>query len=213
VESLLLITIDSRLISPAQIVLELKLLRTLGGRTPPTCNVALAGSVLEMVVPPPEADNLCSGMVLIRLPTAVEVTVIVTVHEPGVGPIWAGTVPPLNDNVVDPATAVTEPPQVFIRPTGLAITRPGWTPIKLSDQEALVSGKAFGLKIDTRRRDIPPAGMDIGEKPLLIPAGRVTTWARAFDAGAMNMETTNIPAKKGTIDFCILLFSKPDIRS
>src|SRR5215217_1417397 len=87
VESLLLITIDSRLISPAQIVLELKLLRTLGGRTPPTCNVALAGSVLEMVVPPPEADNLRSGMVLIRLPTAVEVTVIVTVHEPGVGPI------------------------------------------------------------------------------------------------------------------------------
>ena len=139
------------------------------------CNVALAGSVLEMVVPPPDADSSWAGIVLIRLPTVVEVTVIVTVHEPGVDPVWAGTVPPLNDNVVDPETAVTEPPQVLIRPTGFAITRPDWTPIKLSDQEALVSGKAFGLKIDTRRRDVPPAGMDIGEKPLLIPAGRVTT--------------------------------------
>src|SRR5215212_1293017 len=175
VASLLLITIDNRLISPAHIVLELKLLRIVGGTTPPTCKVALAGSALEIVVPPPEADNSRAGIVLIRLPTAVEVTVIVTVQEPGVDPVWAGTVPPLNDNVVDPATAVTEPPQVFMRPTGFAITRPGWMLIKLSDQEALVNGNAFGLKIDTRRRDIPPAGMDIGEKPLLIPAGRVTT--------------------------------------
>src|ERR1044071_6988047 len=148
-ESLLLMTIDSRLISPAQMVLELKLLRMVGGRTPPMCNVALAGSVLEMVVPPPDADSSRAGIVLIRLPTAVEVTVMVTVQAPGVDPVWAGTVPPLNDKVVDPATAVTEPPQVLIRPTGFAITRPGWTPIKLSDQEALVNGNAFGLKIDT----------------------------------------------------------------
>jgi hypothetical protein len=84
--SLLLITTDNWLISPAHIVLELKLLRTEGGRTPPTCRVALAGLVLVMVPPPPKADNSRSGIVLIRFPTAAEVTLIVTVQAPGVDP-------------------------------------------------------------------------------------------------------------------------------
>jgi hypothetical protein len=86
-----------------------------------------------------------------RFPTANEVTLIVTVHDPGVGPVWGGTIPPLNDNVVDPATAATDPPQVLIKPIGFAITRPGWTLIKLSVQEALVNGNAFGLKMETCR--------------------------------------------------------------
>jgi len=172
-ESLLLITMDSWLISPAHIVLELKLLRTEGGRRPPTCKVALAGLVLVMLPPPPEADNSPAGIVLMRFPTAAEVTLMVTVHEPGVDPVCGGTVPPLKDNVVDPATALTDPPQVLISPTGLAITRPAWTPIKLSVQEALVNGKAFGLKIETCRLAVPPAGMDIGEKLLFISAGKV----------------------------------------
>jgi hypothetical protein len=142
---LLLITIDSRLISPAQIVLELKLFRMVGGRTPPTCRVALAGSVFEMALPPPMADNSPDGMVLIRFPSAVEVTVTDTVQDPGIVPVCAGTVPPAKDNVVDPATAVTVPPHVLMIPTGFAMTKPGWTPLKLSVQEAFVRLKALGL--------------------------------------------------------------------
>jgi hypothetical protein len=91
------------------------------------------------------ADNSPEGMVLMRFPTAVEVTVTVTVQDPGVVPVCAGTVPPRRDNVADPATAVTVPPHVLMIPTGFAMARPGWTPIKLSVQEASVRLKALGL--------------------------------------------------------------------
>ena len=138
-------TMDSRLISPTQIVLELKLFWIDGGSTPPTYSVALAGSVLLMVVPPPEDDNAPAGIVLMRFPTTVAVTLMDTVQDPGVGPLCAGTVPPLSARVVVPGTAVTVPPQVLITPAGSAIIRPGWSRIKLSVQEAFVNENALGL--------------------------------------------------------------------
>ena len=101
--------------------------------------MALAGVVFVMFTPPPVEVNAPAGIVLIRFPVVVEVTLIDTVHDPGVTPVWAGTVPPLSDKVVDPATAVTEPPQVLVRPTGLAMESPGIMPIKLSSHEALVN--------------------------------------------------------------------------
>lgn len=85
--------------------------------------------------------------------------------------------PPLNDKVVAPATAVTDPPHVLTIFAGFAMMRPGWTPTRLSVQEALVNGKPLGLKIETCRRAVPPAGMERGEKPLFICAGKVITWA------------------------------------
>ena len=53
--------------------------------------------------------------------------------------------PPLKAKDVEPASDVTEPPQLLVTPTGLAIMRPGWTPIKLSVHEALVNINALGL--------------------------------------------------------------------
>ena len=120
-------------------MLGLKLLLTDGGRVPLTFKVALAGVVFVTFAPAPVEDNALAGMVLIRFPEVVEVTLIDTVHEPGVVPTWAGTVPPISDKDVEPAAAVTEPPQLSVRPTGFAILRPGWTPIKLSVHEALVN--------------------------------------------------------------------------
>jgi hypothetical protein len=137
--------IVSWLISPAQIVLELKLLLTEGVRGAITFNVALAGVVLEIVVPAPVEDNSPASMVLMRLPATDAVTLIDTLHVPGAAPTWAGTLPPAKDRDVDPATAVTVPPQEFVIPAGLAMVRPGWTPTKLSVHEALVSSNAFGL--------------------------------------------------------------------
>ena len=90
----------------------------------PTRNVALAGVVLVMVLPPPEEVSAPAEIVLIRFPGVVEVTSTDTVHDPGTIPTWAGTVPPLNDNVVPPDTVVTEPPQVFELLTGFAIRIP-----------------------------------------------------------------------------------------
>ena len=123
--SLFLITIESWPIPPAQIVPGVKLLVTEGGKVPLTFRVALAGVVFVIFVPPPVELNEPAGMVLIRFPVVDDVTLIETVQDPGVDPIWAGTVPPLKDRVVEPATAVTEPPQELVKPTGLAIMRPG----------------------------------------------------------------------------------------
>jgi len=81
-------------------------------------------------------------------------------------------VPPLNDSIVPPGAAVTGPPQLLLTFAGLAIRMPGWTPARLSVQEALVSANGFGLKMVTIRRDTPPEAIEIGEKRLLISAGK-----------------------------------------
>src|SRR5215207_4446760 len=105
-------------------VLGEKLLLNVGARMISICSVALAGVVLVILPPSPEEANAPAGIVLIRLPGVVDVTSIDTVHEPGTGPIWAGTVPPLSANVVPPGEAVTEPPHEFDTFAGLAIKMP-----------------------------------------------------------------------------------------
>ena len=102
-----------------------KLLFNVGDWIISTCKVALAGVVLVMVLPPPEEVSAPAGIVLIRFPGIVEVTSTDTLHPPGVTLVWAGTVPPLNDKVVPPGTAVTEPPQVLDALIGLAMRIPG----------------------------------------------------------------------------------------
>ena len=106
-------------------VAELKLLLIEGARLPPTCKVALAGLVFVMSVPSPVEVHALVGMVLIRFPGVLEVTLTETVHDPGVGPTWAGTVPPAREKDVEPAAAVTEPPQELVTSMGLAMIRPG----------------------------------------------------------------------------------------
>lgn len=106
-------------------VLGAKLLFNAGDWMELTRKVALAGVVLVMMPPAPEEVSAPAGIVLIRFPGVVEVTFTDTVHEPGVTPLWAGTVPPLNEKVVPPGTAATEPPQVFESLTGFAMSMPG----------------------------------------------------------------------------------------
>ena len=105
-------------------VLGAKLLFKAGDWMELTRKVALAGVVLVMMFPPPVEVSAPAGIVLIRGPGVAEVTFTDTVHEPGVTPLWAGTVPPLNEKVVLPGTATTEPPQVFEILTGFAIRIP-----------------------------------------------------------------------------------------
>lgn len=116
---------ERRLVCPAQIVPGLKLLLTEGAGVPVTFNVALADVVLVMLVPPPVEVSSPAGIVLMRLSMAVEVTLTETVHDPGVVPDCAGTVPAFRDKFVPPADALTEPPQEFVKPTGFAMVRPG----------------------------------------------------------------------------------------
>ena len=103
----------------------------------------------------------------------VEVTCTVTVHDPGVVPTCAGTVPPFNDNVVP--TALTIPPQVVVALTGFAKFRFAFNADRSSVQAFVlerIRAKEFGLKMLMLRVDVPPAGMDIGLKLLLICAGK-----------------------------------------
>lgn len=123
--SLFLITMESWLVPPAQIVPGLKLLLMEGTGLAATFKVALAGLVLVTVEPAPVEVNAPAGRVLIRFPAVVEVTLSETVHDPGVIPSWAGTVPPLNEKLVEPAAAVTEPPQELVNPTAFAMASPG----------------------------------------------------------------------------------------
>ena len=123
--SLFLITMESWLVPPIQIVPGLKLLLIEGIGLPATFKVALAGLVFVMLIPSPVEVNAPAGIVLIRFPAVVEVTMSETVHDPGVIPSWAGTVPPVRDRLVEPPAAVTEPPQELVKPTGLAMVRPG----------------------------------------------------------------------------------------
>lgn len=80
------IVIDNRLVAPAHIVPGLKLLLTVGFTVPVTFSVALAGLVFVMFVPPPEALNAPTGILLIRLPAVKDVTLIDTVQDPAVDP-------------------------------------------------------------------------------------------------------------------------------
>lgn len=125
VRSLFLIRIVNSLVCPINMVLGEKLLFTVGGRMISTCKVALAGVVLLILPVSPVEVSAPAGIVLIRFPGVVEVTSTDTVHEPGVTPLWAGTVPPLKAKVVPPGTAVTEPPHVFDTLAGFAIRIPG----------------------------------------------------------------------------------------
>jgi len=124
--SLFVIRMDSRLVAPANIVPGLKLLLIEGVGDLVTFNVALAGVVFVMFMPlRPVEVSAPRGMVLIRLPAVVDVTLMDTVQDPAVFPVWAGTVPPLKANVVPPAVALTVPPQELVKPTGLAMVKPG----------------------------------------------------------------------------------------
>ena len=106
-------------------VLGEKLLFKVGDRMMLTRKVVLAGVLLVIVSPPPEEVSAPAGIVLIRFPGVVEVTSTDTLHAPGVTPVWAGTVPSLNEKVVPPGTAVTEPPQVLEALIGFSIKIPG----------------------------------------------------------------------------------------
>jgi hypothetical protein len=53
----------------------------------------------------------------------------------------------------------------------------------------------LGLKILTLRREVPPAAMEIGEKLLLISAGR-DIWAWAVCCGTASIETIRTATRK-----------------
>ena len=89
-------------------------------------------------------------------------------------PTCAGTVPPIRDNVVP--DALTMPPQVVVAFVGVAKFKFAFETDRSSVHAGgvveSVRGNEFGLNMLTLRMEVPPAGMAIGLKLLLICAGR-----------------------------------------
>lgn len=197
--ALFVIVIVNWLTPPAQILLGLKFLLTVGVPAPVTFNVALAGLVVVTLIPPgPEELNLPAGMVLIQFPATAEVTFTATVQDPGVEPDCAGTVPPVSEMVDVPAGADAVPPQLFDCSPAIVMLEG-----IVSVQAALVNAKGFGLKIVMRRREVPPAAIRIGVKVLFISAGRAMACADAVCPGVVNIETIKTTSRKRTNNLCI----------
>lgn len=79
---------------------------------------------------------------------------------------------------------MTVPPHELEILTGLAIVTPAG---RLSTHAALVNANGFGLEIDTLSREMPPAAMIVGEKPLTICAGTLTTFVAVAVADGVNV--------------------------
>src|SRR5215208_2787204 len=130
---------DSWLVPPAQMLLGLKLLLTVGCPASFTCRVALAGLMFETFIPLRSLEvNVPAGILFVNVPGFGAVTFTVTIHEPGADPILAGIVPPFSVIVDVPADAVTVPPQVF------PVTFTTLNPVGISSlSEALVKANSF----------------------------------------------------------------------
>lgn len=85
------------------------------------------------------------------MPVAALVTLTLTVQDE-----LAATVPPVSETVADPATAVAVPPQVSVRPLGVATTTLAG---KLSVKERFVRATVF------------PAGLAMVMLMVLVPFG------------------------------------------
>jgi hypothetical protein len=141
-----------------------------------TVSVALADA--EFVIPWSVA-NAPAGMVFVKLPGVLEVTLIVTVQE-----LSAGRVPPFNVKLVPPETALTTPPHKLVRPAGFAIVIPTG---KLSTNAVPVNTNGLGLIIDMVSCETPPEVMTSGEKLLTISAETLTTSVAVAVADGVNV--------------------------
>src|SRR5215208_6484094 len=105
---------DSWLVPPAQMLLGVKLLLTVGCPASFTCRVALAGLMFETFIPLGSLEvNVPAGILFVNVPGFGAVTFTVTIQEPGDDPVFSGIVPPFKVMVEEPGAAVTVPPQVF----------------------------------------------------------------------------------------------------
>lgn len=124
--------VNVRLVEPSSGIVEApKISEIVGG----AATVTLADAVFP--VPPPVDPT--APVVLFCTPADTPVTLTTTVHGPVVP-----TLPPVRLTELDPAVAVTLPPQPFVSAFGVDTTRP---PGSVSVKDSPLSGRVFGFVI------------------------------------------------------------------
>src|SRR5215471_4514245 len=126
--------------------------------------------VADAVFPVPPLLELTAPLVLLYVPGTALVTLALTVHE-------LATVPPVSEIVPDPALAVAVPPQVLLKPLGVATTRLAG---KLSVNATPFSGSALaaGLVMVKVSVELVFGAMLAGLNALAIEGG-ACTWTVA----------------------------------
>ncbi len=161
--ALVLERVKVRLVVPFRgIVAAPKALAIVGG----LMTVMLAEAVLP--VSPPASVAVTLPLVLFCTPSVTPVTFTATVHVE-----LRATVPPERLIEPDPATAVTEPEQVLVRPLGVATASPaGRLSVKA---RPLKEFKVLILVMVNVRLVVPPTGICVAPNALAIDGGNSTT--------------------------------------
>jgi len=148
------------------------------------------------VLPVPPFVEVTVPVVFTKLPDAVPVTFTVNVQVE-----FTAIVPPVNDALPDPATAVPVPPQVLVRPFGVATTSPaGSVSVKATPASATVL--AAGLVI-VKVRDVEPfRGRLAAPKAFAIDGGATT---------AMLAEAVPPVPPSVEVTFPVVLFLAPAV--
>src|SRR5579864_205547 len=122
----------------------------------------------EAVLPVPPFVELTAPLVLVYCPDAVPVTFTTRVQF-----VFTAMLPPVREILVEPATAVAVPPQVFERPFGVETTRPvGSVSVNATPVSATVL--AAGLVMVKVSVVIPFSGIVVGLNALAIEGGATT---------------------------------------
>ena len=110
--------------------------------------------VAEAVVPVPPSVDAIAPVTLLIVPSVVPTTLTVRVHVP-----LAPTIPPLSAMLVETATAVAVPPQLFTIPAGFATCSPtGSASVKLSP----LKDDGFKLAIVNVSAEVPLGAISDG---------------------------------------------------
>src|SRR6476659_8493623 len=122
----------------------------------------------EAVLPVPPFVELTAPLVLVYWPDAVPVTFTTRVQF-----VLTAMLPPVREMLVEPATAVAVPPQVLVRPFGVATTRPVG---RVSANATPFSGTAFaaGLVMVNVSEVVAFRAMLLGLNALAIDGGATT---------------------------------------
>ena len=150
----------------------------------------------EAVFPAPPFVELTFPVVFVRLPGVVPVTLIVTVQV-----LFVAAVPPARDTLPAPATAVTVPPQVLVKPFGVATTSPAGN-VSVTATPDSAAELPLGL-VMVRANDVVPFN-GIGVMPNAL----------AIDGGANTLTLADaVPPDPASIDATVLvvLFFVPGV--
>ncbi len=120
------------------------------------------------VLPVPPLVEVTLPVVLTKFPEAVAVMLTVRVQV-----LLAAMVPPVSEMLPEPATAVAVPPQVLVRPLGVATTRPAGS-VSVNATPVSATALAAGLVMVKVSEVVPFRGTATAPKALAIDGGATT---------------------------------------